>query len=261
MRLGQIRWNNTVMASVFDAEGARPIPDYKLYDLLIRAEAERVPLQDLAIEHAASQHVETPPVIPLYPREVWGCGGTFKEAISERPQIFFKGAARVCVGLNKNIGIRPDSNFTVPELELAVVLGKNGQVLGYTVANDVTAVDISRDYPDYLAQSKVFTGSCALGPVIVTPDTIPDPYDLAMSCTITRGEKVIFSETSSTSGLRRKITELVEHLLRFNPVPSGSVLMTGSPIHVPEEARLVPGDVVSLQISEIGELRNTAALI
>ena len=50
----------------------------------------------------------------------------------------------------------------------------------------------------------------------------------------------------------------MEFLLRSNPVPAGSVLLTGTGIIVPEEAALAPGDTVSIKIPEIGELSNPA---
>jgi 2-dehydro-3-deoxy-D-arabinonate dehydratase len=277
MRLGQIRWNNQVTAAIFNGEGARPIPDNTLYDLLVRAETEKVPLPALALEEASSQHVPAPPIIPIHPREVWACGCTYQRNVafrdadreglhcdvykSSRPEIFFKGTARVCVGLNKNIGIRQDSNFTVPEAELAVVLGKNGQVVGYTLANDVTAIDIERQSPLYLAQSKIFTGCCALGPVIVTPDGLADPYNLEMTCAVIRGGETVFTGSVNTSWLSRKVEHLAEFLLRSNPVPSGSVLLTGNGIIPSEESRLEPGDVVSIKVPEIGELTNTVVQI
>jgi 2-dehydro-3-deoxy-D-arabinonate dehydratase len=178
-----------------------------------------------------------------------------------RPEIFFKGTARVCVGPNRAIGVRVDSKFTAPEPELAVVLGAKGKILGYTIANDVSAWDIERENPLYLPQSKVYTACCALGPVMVTPDEIPDPYALNMTCTIQRGDKTIFEGSVSTSKLHRKIESLIEYLLRANPVPSGSVLLTGTGIIVKEEHALAPGDVVSIAAAPIGVLTNPVAIV
>ena len=79
-----------------------------------------------------------------------------------------------------------DSKFTAPEPELAVVLGSQGRIVGYTLANDVSAWDIERENALYLPQSKVYDGCCALGPVIVTADELTDPYNLEMTCTIVR---------------------------------------------------------------------------
>src|SRR3954453_11818564 len=141
-----------------------------------------------------------------------------------RPEIFFKGTARVCVGPGQSIGIRSDSKFTAPEPELAVVLGKKGQIVGYTLANDVSAWDIERENALYLPQSKVYDACCALGPVLVTPDELQDPYTLEMTCTITRGGKEVFSGSTSTSRLHRRIETLIEFLTRSNRVPAGAVV-------------------------------------
>ena len=137
---------------------------------------------------------------------MWGCGCTYETSASfrdaehgtregmyahvyreARPEVFFKGTARVCVGRGEPIGIRPDSIFTAPEPELAVVLGPGHSIFGFTLANDVSAWDIERENALYLTQSKVYDRCCALGPVIVTADEIPDPYRLQMTCTVTRG--------------------------------------------------------------------------
>lgn len=280
MRLGQIRWNNEITAAVFDKDGARPIPEYSMQGLIERSEKENVPLTTLAARHAASQALNAPPIIPIHPREVWACGCTYEMSASfrdaehgtregfyayvyrePRPEVFFKGTARVCVGPNKPIGIRSDSKFTAPEPELAVVLGAKGRILGFTVANDVSAWDIEKENPLYLPQSKVYTACCSLGPVIVTPDELGDPYALDVTCTIRRGEKTIFSGDVNTSQLHRKIETLIEYLYRANPVPSGSVLCTGTGIIVKEDCALQPDDVCTIAISGIGELSNPCAVV
>lgn len=280
MKLGQVRWHGRITAAIFEGGRARPIPEYTLYDLICRADKEHAPLPALAHGLVSAHREDLPPVIPLSPREVWACGCTYEMSASfrdaehgtregfykhvhtaERPEIFFKGTSRVCVGPGQTIGIRTDSTFTAPEPELAVVLGHHGKVLGYTLANDVSAWDIERENPLYLPQSKVFTGACALGPVIVTPDEIADPYSLEMTCTVQRGGETIFSGAVSTSKLGRKIEQLIEYLLRANPVPPASVMLTGTGIIVKQDAALQPGDVVNIAVPQIGELSNTAGIV
>ena len=277
MRLGQIESNKQIVAAIFEGELARRIPNHTLRDLIRRSEEESVPLTALAIKLADSHAEVAVPTIPIQPSEVWGCGcsyeasAAFRDAergtreglyayvyTSTRPEVFFKGTARVCVGPGQPIGIRSDSRSTSPEPELAVVLGSGGKILGYTIANDVSASDIERENPLFIPQSKIFTGCCALGPVIVTADQLPDLYNLSISCTVKRGGKTIFSGATSTARLARKIEDIVVFLLRSNPVPAGSVLMTGTGIIVSGEAALVPGDIVSIKIPEIGELWNVA---
>jgi len=203
MRLGQIRWQQHVTAAIFEHGIARPIPEYTLVDLIQRTEKEGDSLAAAATRLASAHPEHSEPLIPLSPREVWACGCTYESSASfrdaehgtregfyahvhqgERPEIFFKGTARTCVGPGQPIGIRADSKFTAPEPELAVVLGRNGHVLGYTLGNDVSAWDIERENPLYLPQSKMYAGACALGPVIVTADEIAAPNNLAMSCTV-----------------------------------------------------------------------------
>ena len=109
--------------------------------------------------------------------------------------------------------------------------------------------------------SRVYTACCALGPVIVTADELTDPYSLDMRCVIQRGERVIFDGSVNTSKIHRKIENMIEYLLRANPVPSGSVLLTGTGIIVTEASALAPGDVVTIEVPGIGTLRNTCAVV
>lgn len=280
MRLGQIRYNNTIIAAVFEGDLARPVPSHTLCDLIRRAEAEAASLADLANRLASRHAEEAPPMIPILPVEVWACGCTYEMSASfrdaehgtregmyayvyngARPEIFFKGTSRVCVGPGQAIGIRSDSKFTAPEPELALILGSKGRILGYTLANDVSAWDIERENALYLPQSKVYTACCALGPVIVTADELANPYELDMTCSITRDGQSRFSGSVSTGKLHRKFETLTEYLLHANHVPAGSVLLSGTGIIVTEDAALAPGDIVTIGIPEIGLLSNPAAVV
>jgi 2-dehydro-3-deoxy-D-arabinonate dehydratase len=280
MRLGQITWNGAVTAATFEGDQARPIPGFSLYELLLRSEQEDKPLDALVNELASKTLVTAPPLMPINPPEVWGCGCTYESSAAfrdaehgtregfyahvykdARPEVFFKGTARVCVGPGEAIGIRSDSQFTAPEPELAVLLGSLGRIVGYTLANDVSAWDIERQNPLYLTQSKIYKGACAFGPVFVTPDELGDIRALRMTCKIVRGGRTLFSETVGINKLNRTIETLIEYLLRCNPAPAGTVLLTGTGIIAPQEAALASGDIITIAIPEIGELRNPAALL
>jgi 2-dehydro-3-deoxy-D-arabinonate dehydratase len=253
MRLGQIKWNGNATAAIFNHTTARPIPDYTLCELISRAEKTGAPLAELAEELVIARPVPAEPLIPLQPREVWACGST------DSARIFFKGTARVCVGPGQSIGIRPDSRFTAPEAQLAVVLGARGRVLGYTLANDISAWDIERDNPSYQGPSKTFSASCALGPIMVTTDEIEDPRDLVISCAITRDGETVFSGEVSRPG--HGLADTIEFLMRANPVPAASVLLTGAGIGGGEETALAAGDSVTIRVDQIGELTNSAAMV
>ena len=277
MLLGQIKSNGAAVAAIFEEGHARPIPEHSMLNLLRRAEVEKEPLGKLA-ERLASRHPETAPTgLPITPPEVWACGCTYETSASfrdaehgtregmyayvyrePRPEVFFKGTARVCVATGQPVGIRRDSQFTAPEPELAVIIGSRGRVVGYTLANDVSAWDIERENALYLPQSKVYDACCALGPAMLLAEDLPDPYALHMTCTITRDGKELFAGEVSTARLHRKIETLIEYLMRANKVPCGAVLLTGTGIIVPQEAALAPGDVIRIRVAEIGELSNIA---
>lgn len=212
-------------------------------------------------------------IAPIRAAEVWGCGVTYRRSAderdadaekdiysqvyeSERPEIFFKATPRCCVGPNEPIGIRVDSALTAAEPELAVVIGADCEIIGYTICNDVSAWDIERQNPLYLPQSKTFQGCCALGPAVVTADELDDPYCLDIRCRIVREDEILFEGSASTSQLGRRLDQLVSYLTRNNPVPVGTVLTTGTGIMIPNEYALRDGDCVEIEIERIGVLRN-----
>jgi len=280
MKIGQVWWQGRLTAALFEGGEARPLPGYTLRELVERSEREKTKLSELVLRYAMKGHEYIEPAIPVEPREVWACGCTYEMSASfrdaehntregfyrhvftaARPEIFFKGTSRVCVGPGAKIGIRRDSTFTAPEPELAVLLGSKGNVLGYTLANDVSAWDIERENPLYLPQSKVYTACCSLGPWFVTPDELTDPYSLDMDCVVRRGDSVLFEGSVNTSKLGRKIETLIEYLLLANPVPAGSVMLTGTGIIATQESALHEGDVVTIRVPEIGVLANEAVLV
>jgi 2-dehydro-3-deoxy-D-arabinonate dehydratase len=216
---------------------------------------------------------------PLDPPEVWGAGITYRRSReyysehdtghahrekgiydyvyeAERPELFYKGSAARSVGPHGTIGLRGDSTLTAVEAELAVVIGAGGRIVGYTVGNDLSAWDIERENPLFLPQSKIFQGSFAFGPVLATPSTIPDPHTLDIHCVIERDGRPLYEGRASTRDLKRRCEELVDWLGRYNPIPPGTVLSTGTGILVPDEHALAAGDVVTIAIDGIGTLRN-----
>lgn len=212
-------------------------------------------------------------MVPLFSPEVWGFGVTYKRSAefrdddarqtiydqvynSDRPESFFKATASRCSGPNAPICVRSDSKFTATEPELAYVLGDEGEIVGYTLCNDVSAWDIEKENPLYLNQSKIYQGCCALGPTLVTADEIDDPYDIDIRCRILRDDAVVFEGEANTSQLARSFDELNEYLYRDNLIPSGTVVSTGTGIIVPNDLGLMEGDIVVIASPEIGVLSN-----
>ncbi len=270
MKLGQVLVNGAPTAAIFENGQARIIPRHTALDVIL----------DPSLAASASSPADAEPILPIHPPEVWGCGCTYETSASfrdaehgtregmyahvyreARPEVFFKGTARHCVGPTDAIGIRCDSVFTAPEPELALVLGPKAAIFGFTLANDVSAWDIERENALYLTQSKVYERCCALGPVIVSAAAIADPYRLEMTCTVTRAGKTLFEGAVNTAKLHRRLETLVEFLTRANPVPAGTVLLTGTGIIVPQSCALAPGDIVRIAIPEIGELANPVQFV
>jgi 2-dehydro-3-deoxy-D-arabinonate dehydratase len=235
----------------------------------------RVDLEELLRRDHA--HVGDRLTRPYDPPEVWGSGITYEVARAryseedvariggstiyelvygaERPEIFFKGTANRCVGHGEPVIIRSDSEWTLPEPELGVVIDSNGRILAYTISDDISARDLESQNPLYLPQSKIYNGSCAIGPFLVTPDEVGDPYDLTISMRIIRGDSVIFEGSIGTSRMRRKIEEQIKYLIRDNTVPDGTLLSTGAAVIPPRPITLMHGDVVEITITKLGTQR------
>ncbi len=214
--------------------------------------------------------------LPVTPPEVWGAGVTYRRSAdfreegtgiydrvysAERPELFFKATVWRCAAPGEPIGRRRDSRFTAAEPEIAIVLGRRGTILGFTLANDVSAWDIERENPLYLPQSKVYSGCFSFGPVIVTPDEVGDPYAITLRCRVLRGSRSVFEGEATTGQLKRRFEELVGWLRRSNEIRTGTVLSTGTGIIQPLDVGLEEGDVVVLSSPELGELRNPVALV
>ena len=137
--------------------------------------------------------------------EVWACGVTYEisrearieeseqaadvyELVydAERPELFFKSVAWRVSGPGRPIGVREDSTLDVPEPELALVVNRLGEIVGYTICNDVSSRSIEGENPLYLPQAKVYSGACGLGPWITPVWEVPDPYQLGIRLTIDR---------------------------------------------------------------------------
>jgi 2-dehydro-3-deoxy-D-arabinonate dehydratase len=212
--------------------------------------------------------------IPVEAPEIWCAGVTYarsrdarveESAVkdvytmvydAERPELFMKDAGcRRTVGPGEPIGVRGDSGWDVPEPEIGVVLGEDGAPAGLTIGNDVSSRSIEGENPLYIAQAKTFAGACAIGPAILVPDDWDAELEIGLRVVDSGGGELFAGETS-TANMRRSFAELVEWLLRDNPVPAGSVLLTGTGLVPPDDFTLEPGHTVHITVPEIGTLTN-----
>ena len=185
-------------------------------------------------------------------------GGDFYDRVysAERPELFFKATASRVAAPGDTVRIRSDARWNVPEPELTLAINPHGQIIGYTIGNDMSSRDIEGENPLYLPQAKVYDRSSALGPcVLVTCDPLPATTEIRIE--IERSGKTAFSGVTTLAELKRKPAVLVEYLFRENRFPAGAYLMTGTGIVPPDSFTLAAGDRIRIAIDPIGTLENT----
>jgi 2-dehydro-3-deoxy-D-arabinonate dehydratase len=212
---------------------------------------------------------------PVDRHEVWAAGVTYlrsrdarmEESVSaksaydlvyeaDRPEIFFKATPSRVSGPGEDIAIRGDSTWDVPEPELALAINRDGEIVGYTIGNDMSSRSIEGENPLYLPQAKMYSKCAGLGPSITLAWEMGEIKDRAIKLVVRRGGAVHFEGETSTSQIHRTFDDLVMYLRRHNDFPHGVFLMTGTGIIPPSDFTLEHGDDVEIAIDNIGTLRN-----
>jgi 2-keto-4-pentenoate hydratase/2-oxohepta-3-ene-1,7-dioic acid hydratase in catechol pathway len=153
------------------------------------------------------------------------------------------------------------------EAELAIVLRKPARnvpraeafdyILGYTCANDISARDWQRDFGGgQWNHAKAFDTFCPLGPILVTPDELPNPNALRIR-SLLNGRVM---QDSNTSDMIFDVPAIIEFLTADKTLPAGTLILTGTPEGV-GFARQPPvwlqrGDTITVEIEGIGPLSN-----
>jgi 2-dehydro-3-deoxy-D-arabinonate dehydratase len=212
---------------------------------------------------------------PIDEQEVWGAGVTYERSKharelesekaasfydlvyrADRPELFFKATPSRVVGPGEPVRVRYDSNWSVPEPELALVLNPSLELVGFTIGNDMSARDIEGVNPLYLPQAKLYSACCALGPCITLTSAMPPLESIAIGLEIERGGKIVFEGKTSVGRMARRLEELIGWLSRENHFPDGVILLTGTGIIPPDEFSLESLDLVRMSIDGIGTLSN-----
>jgi len=187
-------------------------------------------------------------------------GGDFYDRVysAERPELFFKSTGQKVIGPGGAVRIRSDAKWSVPEPELTLVINSAGEIVGFTIGNDMSSRDIEGENPLYLPQAKVYHGSCALGPCVLLATETP-AKSTTIRLEIARAAKMVFAGETTLAELKRKPKHLVEYLYRDNSFPHGALLMTGTGVVPGDEFSLASGDVIRISIEGIGTLENHVA--
>jgi 2-keto-4-pentenoate hydratase/2-oxohepta-3-ene-1,7-dioic acid hydratase in catechol pathway len=142
------------------------------------------------------------------------------------------------------------------EGELAVVVGADGEIAGYAVADDVSARDLQRREPQW-TRAKGFDASCPWGPWITTADEVPDPRALRLTTHVNGEER----QRSGTSDLVFGPDDLVAFSGETTTLEPGDLILTGTPdgVGVAMDPRrfLERGDVIRIEITGLGAIEHT----
>jgi len=191
--------------------------------------------------------------------------GIGKTELPEYPNLFCK-TVNTVIGHNQPIVIPPVTTQADYEAELMAVIGKRARdvseseagacIAGYTIFNDVSARDYQKRTSQWML-GKSFDTFGPMGPALVTPDEVPDPYNLEMELTVNGvpGQRV------NTCDMIFSVPRLISYLSQAMTLEVGDVIATGTPAKLPEAAEqkrfLQAGDVVEIMIEKLGTLRNT----
>ena len=212
---------------------------------------------------------------PVQPKTIYGIGLNYRKhaeetgaKIPEHPIVFLKSPTALQ---------DPDGPIVLPrhlrsdqvdfECELGVIIGtecKNvpraealNYVLGYTIANDVSARDWQKQWGgSQWCRGKTFDTFCPIGPGLVTPAGIKDPQSLTLR---TRVNGVVMQQ-SSTRDMIFSVAEIIEFLSGSTTLEPGTLILTGTPEGVGMGRKppiyLKAGDIVECEIEGVGILTN-----
>ena len=201
---------------------------------------------------------------PVMPSKIVAVGRNYADHAKElgneappEPIIFLKPPTAVLPPEGKII--RPPQSERVDfEGELAIVIGREARnvprakwreyVRGFTCANDVTARDLQKKDVQF-TRAKSFDTFCPIGPCI---ETDIDPSDLSIQTRV-NGE---IKQNGRTSQMVFPCDVLIEFITGVMTLAPNDVILTGTPAGV---GPLQPGDVVEVEITGIGTLRNVVA--
>ena len=204
---------------------------------------------------------------PVLPRsKVLAVGRNYAEHAAEmgeevpaEPLVFLKPNTSV-IGPGEPIRLPPQSSEVHFEGELAVIIKRlckdvpveraDEVILGYTIANDVTARDLQKKDGQW-SRAKGFDSFCPLGPWI---ETDLDPQRFADGVRVQTHLNGDLVQDGSTKDLIFDIPTLVAHITSVMTLLPGDVILTGTPDGI---GPMQPGDEVEVSIEGLGTLTNT----
>jgi 5-carboxymethyl-2-hydroxymuconate isomerase len=184
------------------------------------------------------------------------------------PSLFVRSPGSL-VGHGANILRPPESEQLDYEAEIVIVIGKAGRripkenfkdhIAGISIMNEGTIRDWLRHAKFNVTQGKNFVASGSIGPWMVTADEFEDFDNLRVQSRV-NGET---RQDDTTQNMIFDFEYLLNYLSTFYELKPGDVIATGTPVgagtHMDPKTWLVPGDVLEIEVSGVGILRNTIA--
>ncbi|MPZ57680.1 MAG: 2-hydroxyhepta-2,4-diene-1,7-dioate isomerase [Rhizobiales bacterium] len=182
------------------------------------------------------------------------------------PSLFYR-STHSFVGAEAPLVRPPESEQLDYEGEIVLVIGRQGRripkdqaldyVAGYTLANEGTIRDWLRHAKFNVTQGKNFDNTGSVGPWMVTNDAI-DPARPLHLTTRVNGE---IRQDDTTASIIFDFSYLLNYISTFMTLDPGDLILTGTPTgagaRFDPPRWLKPGDVVEVEVPEIGLLRNT----
>jgi 5-carboxymethyl-2-hydroxymuconate isomerase len=170
------------------------------------------------------------------------------------------------VGHEHPILLPPESEQLDYEGEVAMIIGREGRrvpkeeahsyIAGFTLCNEGCLRDWMRHGKFNVTQGKNFDASGSLGPWMVTTDELPPTTSMHLTTKV-NGE---LRQDTTTSLMMLSFADLIAYITRFTTLKPGDVISTGTPVGTGMGFNppkwLKPGDIVEIEVPEIGVLRN-----
>jgi len=177
------------------------------------------------------------------------------EDVPDRPLLFLK-PPNALAGHGDEVELPAGKEQVEHEAELGVVIGEQCRnvdaddaaavIEGYTCVNDISNRDDQRVEQNWV-RGKAFDGAAPMGPVVATPDEVPDDARVELRV---NGES---RQDSSTELLIFSIPELIAEITEYMTLEAGDVIATGTPAGV---GPLADGDTVEVAIEGVGTLEH-----
>jgi 2-keto-4-pentenoate hydratase/2-oxohepta-3-ene-1,7-dioic acid hydratase in catechol pathway len=188
--------------------------------------------------------------------------------VPQYPSMFYR-APNSMVGHRRPLLIPPESDQLDYEGEIAMVIGREGRripreealgyIAGFTLANEGTIRDWIRHGKFNVTQGKNWDATGSLGPWLVTADELDPRTPMHLTVRLNG----VVTQDDTTESMIFSFADLIAYVSTFMTLKAGDVIVTGTPVKLQPRTDppqwLLPGDVLEIEVPEIGTLRNQVA--